>query len=78
MARQKIITLKNISYEIILERKWNLFVDTLTADMVGLAIHQLYVVLMLVKKYQQFQQENSQGNHVTPPIDENALSYIVL
>jgi hypothetical protein len=53
------------------------FVDTLTAVMVGLAIHQVYVVPMLVKKYQQFQQENSQGNHVTPPIDENALTYIV-
>jgi len=45
--------------------------------MVGLAVHQVYVVPMLVKKYQQFQQENSQGNHVTPPIDENALTYIV-
>jgi len=41
------------------------FVDTLTAVMVGLPIHQVYVVPMLVKKYQQFQQENSQGNHVT-------------
>ena len=41
------------------------FVDTLTAVMVGLAVHQVYVVPMLVKKHQQLQQENNQGNHVT-------------
>jgi hypothetical protein len=54
------------------------FVNTLTAVMVGLAIHQVYVVLILVKKYQQFHHENSQGNYVSPPIDENAHTYIVL
>ena len=41
------------------------FVDTLTAVMIGLAVHQVYVVLMLVKKHQQLQPENNQGNHVT-------------
>lgn len=41
------------------------FVDTLTALMVGLAVHQVCVAPMLVKKHQQLQQENNQGNHVT-------------